>query len=167
MSCSMAPDVLQQPPTVAPPPRPVRTADLDRRTPAEEPESSRWLRQVDLAVMGLGALLRTLFYGAVYAVATRWDFGPSMLGGMLAGDLVGSVGTLAWDWRRRGIAAVVELLLVAMLATWWWTRADGALAHPGVPGGVGAGRFRCVHGAHQRAGEPRRRRQRRPGVNAP
>lgn len=130
MSCSMAPDVLQEPPTVEPPPRPVRLADLDRCTPAEEPESVRWLRQLDLAVVGLGVLLRALFYGAVYAVATRWDFGPSMLGGMLAGDMVGSVGTLAWDWRRRGIVSVVELLLVAAFATWWWTREDGALAHP-------------------------------------
>lgn len=127
----MGSSAIQDPPDpVLPEPqrRRVDLADLDRRPPPPAPgDTARMLQQVDLTMMIGGFVLRTVVYGAIYAVACRWDFGQAMLTGLLAGDLVGSVATLGWDWRTRGAAAVVELVLVALFATWWW-RASGEVA---------------------------------------
>lgn len=73
------------------------------------------MEHVDAAFHYGGLLFRAVGYMLVYALADRFDFGRSMLTGVLLGDLIGQAAKVAWSWRYNVLGQLGELLLIGVV----------------------------------------------------
>jgi hypothetical protein len=60
-------------------------------------------------------LVRACLYGGLYAFVDRYDCGGALLTGLLLGDLVGHLVSLAWQWRDGLANALGEFTLFALV----------------------------------------------------
>lgn len=81
----------------------------------EAVDHARLGERIDTAFRAAGLLLHAAIYTAIAALADHCDFGGPMLTGVLAGDLLGRLLALAWDWRENAVLAVAELALLGLV----------------------------------------------------
>ena len=73
------------------------------------------VHHVEAAFRFGGLLLRAGVYAFVYAIADRYDCGRALLTGLLLGDLLGHLLSLAWQWRDGLVQVLAELGLLAIV----------------------------------------------------
>ena len=72
-------------------------------------------QRIDAAI-GYGALLvRALAYAVLYATVDHYDCGRAMLTGVLAGDVLSRLVSIAWQWRDEPLQFCADLLLLGLV----------------------------------------------------
>lgn len=67
-----------------------------------------------------GLLLQAAIYAAIAVLAEHCDFGGPLLVGVLAGDLLGRLLVLVWEWRQNPPLVAAELALLGLV--YWFVR---------------------------------------------
>jgi len=73
------------------------------------------VQRVDAAIRFGGLLVRALAYAGIYAIADRYDCGQAILTGVLAGDFLSRLVSIAWEWRDGMLQFAAELALLLLV----------------------------------------------------